>query len=147
MPSSANQAIDAFLQVNCDVDLFDASDVCSCVDVALTSGDQAWFTARCETQNGVFQPLARSLMTLADGPQWARLQKFTTDDSFGMPKQHFQNVDLTTQTDVLEQSMRRWVSALTMLGGEYSSFGAHFQSMPRDLDEEDVLEIHRRAVG
>ena len=43
--------------------------------------------------------------------------------------------------------MQRWCSALTLLGGEYASFGAHHQSMPHDLDEQDVLEILKRAVG
>jgi hypothetical protein len=86
-------------------------------------------------------------MTLADGPKWARLDKFSVDDSFGISEEALQTVDPTTHMDVFEQSMRRWVSALTLLGGEYSSFGAHFQSMPHDLNEEDVLEIHRRAVG
>ena len=86
-------------------------------------------------------------MTLADGPKWARLEQFSVDDTFGMSEQALQTVESSAHVDVLEQSMRRWVSALTLLGGEYSSFGAHFQSMPHDLNEEDVLEIHRRAVG
>lgn len=116
-----------------------------CLTIGLSL--QAWFTARCGAQSGVAQPLARSLITLADGPRWARLGKFSADDSFGTSEQALQDVDPTTYTDVLEQSMRRWVSALTLLGGEYRSFGAHFQSMPHDLNEEDVLEIHRRAVG
>ena len=105
--------------------------------------------ARCESVSGVMQPLARSLMTLADGPEWARLDKFATEDrdSFGLSQQALRSVDPDAHVDVLEQSMRRWVSALTLLGGEYRSFGAHFQSMPHDLDEEDVLEIHRRSVG
>jgi hypothetical protein len=148
MPSSANPAIDALSSEFRCRPLRLLSDVHSRMDTPLAAHDQAWFTARCETQNGVSQPIAHSLMTLADGPKWKRLEeKFTMGDSFGMPEQALQNVDPTTQMDVLEQSMRRWVSALTLLGGEYRSFGAHFQSMPNDLDEEDVLEIHRRAVG
>ena len=105
----------------------------------------AWFTARC----GGKQSLSSSLMTLADGPSWPKLDKFREGKAggFGLSEESLRTVDPLAPVDPLEHSMQRWCSALTLLGGEHENFGAHFQRMPHDLDEQDVLEIHKRAVG
>ena len=64
-----------------------------------------------------------------------------------MSEESVELVDDSSGVDVLEQAMRRWVSALSALGGEFRSFGMHYQSMPSDMDAEDIEELHRRAVA
>ena len=114
----------------------------------------AWFTARC----GGSEPLVRTLLDLADGPSYERLSDGQPEaiqpvprerrpGGWGLSEESVELVDDSSGVDVLEQAMRRWVSALSALEGEYRSMGIHFQSMPSDMDAEDIEELHRRAVA
>lgn len=51
------------------------------------------------------------------------------------------------QRSGLELSLLGWGASLSTLGGECTSLAAQFRAMPEELDDEDLVELHRRAVG